>query len=191
MTVVNKIVKNRVAPPSLAVPVQGSPPNVEALPGLGWSDAVELPRAANLATNPAEARRAWVHRAPEGQVLKLYLASCVGHRAPASPWWLRALAVDALPSREAGFRIEDAVGELLRLRQGWVYVPWGHDGESGYWEFTPSEQLAANPTTLVHTDRHTGWIDILPAHSDAAPKPIAVAGLAELSARIEAFEAIR
>lgn len=176
------------------VPRQPRPPIVEAMPGLGWSQAVELPRAVALAARPADARRAWVHHASEDQVLRLYRAACVGRRPPASPWWLRALADGTLPSRDTGFRVEDEVGAFLAGRAGWVYLPWANDGESGYWEYTPSERPAAgspNPTTVLHTDRHTGWIDVLPAHDDTPPEPIAVSGPADLRGRIEEFEAVR
>lgn len=176
------------------VPVRGVPPRVEAMPGLGWSQAVELPRAATLADSPAEARHAWIHHAPEQQVLRLYRAAGVGRRPPASPWWLRALAAGNLASRAEGFRIEDQVGAYLAGRAGWVYAPWASDGESGYWEYTPSEDADGakpNPTTVVHTDRHTGWIDVLPAHGDTAPEPRAVAGPDALRLRIREIEALR
>lgn len=176
------------------VPPPPSPPKVEAMPGLGWSQAVELPRTAVLATRPADARSAWVHRAPQEQVLALYRTACTGTRPPASPWWLRALAAGSIPSREAAFQVEDEVGRYLADRPGWVYVPWGQDGESGYWEFTPSEQPLAgkpNPTTVLHTDRHPGWIDVLPAHDEFLPEPGAVAGPGDLRARIEEFETVR
>lgn len=176
------------------VPQQPHPPIVEAMPGLGWSQAVELPRAVALAARPADSRRAWVHQAPVDQVLALYRAACVGRRPPASPWWLRALANGALADRETGFRIEDDVGAFLAGRAGWVYVPWADDGESGFWEYTPSEQAAAgkpNPTTVLHTDRHAGWIDVLPAYGDTPPEPIAVSGPTDLRGRIEEFETVR
>ncbi len=47
------------------------------------------------------------------------------------------------------------------------------------------------PTTVLNTDRHDGWIDVLPAHSARAPEPVAVAGLAGLRSRLGEFEAVR
>jgi hypothetical protein len=47
------------------------------------------------------------------------------------------------------------------------------------------------PTTVLNTDRHDGWIDLLPAHSGTTPTPIAVAGLAGLRSRLGEFEAVR
>lgn len=183
-----------VAPALPGVPAPSAPPNVEAMPGLGWSSAVEPPHGVTMATRPSEARRSWIHLAAERQVLNRYRAACVGGRPPASPWWLRALASRALPSRAAGFRVEDEVAALLTGQAGWVYVPWAQDGESGYWEFTPSErpeQGKPNPTTVLHTDRHTGWIDVLAAHDDTPPTPMAVSGINQLRARIGDLEAIR
>lgn len=177
-----------------AIPRQVSAPQVVAMPGLGWSQAVELPQTIAVATKPAEARRAWIHKAATAQVLTLYRAACAGRRAPASPWWLRALAAGTLPSRAAAFEIEDEVATLLSGRPGWVYVPWAQDGESGYWEYGPSERPEdgrPNPTTLSHTDRHHGWIDVLPAHDETPPEPVAVTGVAGLRGRIEEFETIR
>ncbi|WP_177216927.1 hypothetical protein [Amycolatopsis arida] len=164
------------------------------MPGLEWSNAIELPRVVTSAGKPAELRRAWVHRAPEQQVLALYRAACAEGEPVPSPWWLRAVAAGTLPSREDGFRIEDRIAQLLGRRPGWEFVPWAADGESGYWEFLPSEggpRALRIPTTLLTTDRHTGWIDVLPAHSGPAPQPIAVAGLAGLRARLGEFEAVR
>lgn len=168
---------------------------LEPTAGLEWSQALELPRAAATASKPADIRRAWVHRAAEHEVLSAYLAASrsVEGNVPA-PWWLRALAREALPSREAGFRVEDRIAQLLGPRPGWEYVPWAADGESGYWEFVPSERGRSGytvPTTLLNTDRHAGWIDVLPAHSGATPAPIAVHGLAGLRSRLGEFEAIR
>lgn len=176
------------------IPPQAPAPNIAAMPGLGWSQAVELPPMAALATTPRDVRRSWIHTADVSQVLAVYRAACVGKRPPASPWWLRALAAGRLPSRAAAFDIEDGVAALLEQRAGWVYVPWAPDGESGYWEYSPSERPAAakpNPTTVLHTDRHSGWIDVVPAHGDTAATPEGVNGVAELRSRIEEFEAIR
>ncbi|MEU4801574.1 hypothetical protein [Actinosynnema sp. NPDC023587] len=131
---------------------------------LEWSHAIEPAGGAGLSTAPAQSRRAWIHRADEQQVLALYRA--VGGAAPA-PWWLRALDRGKLPSRAAGFAVEDEVTALLAARPGWVFVPWATEGEVGYWEFVPSESGVygpADPTTVQFTDRHAGWVDLLPAH---------------------------
>lgn len=170
---------------------------VEATAALEWSQALELPSTAANATSPAGIRRAYLHRAPEAQVLALYQEVCGDPRGASgvpAPWWLRALARDELESRQAGFRVEDRVAQLLGPRPGWEFVPWAADGESGYWEFMPSERGRSGfsiPTTLLYTDRHPGWIDILQAHSRATPTPIAVSGVAGLRARLGEFEAIR
>ncbi|WP_228713623.1 MULTISPECIES: hypothetical protein [Prauserella] len=164
------------------------------MPELEWARAIELPRDAGSATTPAELRTAWIHRAPEDQVLALYRAACTPGEPVPSPWWLRAVAAGTLGHREDGFRIEDRVHKLLGRRPGWEYVPWAADGESGYWEFMPSEGGRAGhriPTTILPTERHPGWIDVLPAHSLTTPEPIAVAGLAGLRARLGEFEAVR
>jgi hypothetical protein len=173
-------------------------PRVEATAGLQWSQAIEMPTATlSAARSPAEIRLAWIHRAPQAEVLALYRQAC-GHRLGApdvpAPWWLRALARDEIESRVAAFRIEDRVADLLRPRTGWLYVPWAADGESGYWEFVPSEGGPAGfaiPTTLLHTDRHEGWVDVIPAHSGAAPAPLALRGPAKLRARLGEIEALR
>lgn len=169
-------------------------PSVEPLDLLRWSEAVELPRDAGAATNPSDMRRAWIHRAPERDVVSLFrTVSSAGDPVPA-PWWLRALAEGLLDSRETGYRIEDRTAQLLGRRPGWEFVPWAADGESGYWEFMPSEHGRSGhriPTTVTNTSRHDGWIDVLPAHSGDNPAPIAVAGLAGLRSRLGEFEAIR
>jgi hypothetical protein len=169
-------------------------PRLEPMLGLEWAQAIELPRVAGSATRPAEIRRAWVHRAPEDHVIALYLASSQTDDPVPAPWWLRAVAAGRLNSRTDGFRIEDRISQLLGPRPGWEYVPWAADGESGYWEFIPSERGASGhriPTTVLNTDRHSGWIDVLPAHSGTTPEPIAVAGLAGLRSRLGEFEAVR
>jgi hypothetical protein len=169
-------------------------PSVEPMDLLRWSQAVELPRDAAAASKPSEMRRAWIHRAPESDVLALFRAvSADGEPAP-GPWWLRALAEGRLHSRDAGFRVEDRTAQLLGHRPGWEFVPWAVDGESGYWEFMPSERGRSGhriPTTVLNTSRHNGWIDVLPAHSGDNPEPIAVAGLAGLRSRLGEFEAVR
>lgn len=169
-------------------------PRLEPMLELEWSRAIELPRDTGVADSPADLRTAWVHRAPENRVLALYRAATAQDEPVPSPWWLRALALGLLPSREDGFRIEDRIDTLLRRRPGWEFVPWAADGESGYWEFMPSEGGRAGhriPTTVITTERHPGWIDLLPAHSGPTPEPIAVGGLAGLRNRLGEFEAVR
>lgn len=174
-----------------------SPIRIEATAGLHWSQALELPATALNARRPSELRAAFVHRAPQEQVLALYRDACDGdpsNRQAPAPWWLRALTREELNSREDAFRIEDRVAQLLVPRPGWEYVPWAADGESGYWEFMPSERAQSGytvPTTLLMTDRHGGWIDVLPAHSGATPEPVAVNGVGRLRARLGEIEAIR
>lgn len=184
---------NDVAGPDVVVPRQSRRPRLEPLVGLEWSQAIELPRAAASATKPSEMRRAWIHRAHEEQVLSLFRASGATGVPVPSPWWLRAVAAGVLPTRADGFRIEDRVAQLLAHRPGWEFVPWAADGESGYWEFIPSENGPdghLTPTTILHTDRHSGWIDVLPAHRGSTPEPIAVAGPGALRARLGEFEAV-
>ncbi|MBK1784645.1 hypothetical protein JHE00_09930 [Prauserella sp. ASG 168] len=169
-------------------------PRLEPMVELEWSRAIELPRDSRSANTPAEMRTAWIHRAPEKKVLALYRAACAMEGPVPSPWWLRAVAAGQLGSREDGFRVEDRIDKLLTKRPGWEFVPWAADGESGYWEFMPSEGGRSGhriPTTVLTTERHDGWIDVLPAHSLTTPEPIAVAGLAGLRARLGEFEAVR
>ncbi|WAL65679.1 hypothetical protein ORV05_33210 [Amycolatopsis cynarae] len=161
---------------------------------LQWSQALELPRDAISATTPAGIRRAWIHRAPEAEVLALFRTMSERNEPIPAPWWLRALAEGSLESRAAGFRIEDRMAHLLSRRPGWEFVPWVADGDSGYWEFMPSERGRSGhhiPTTILNTSRHTGWIDVLPAHTGSTPEPIAVAGPAGLRSRLGEFEAVR
>lgn len=179
----------------LAVPRTGAhPPALEPLDALEWSQAVELPRIVATATRPAEIRHAWIHRASESDVLALFRAVSVRGEMIPAPWWLRALTDGRLNSRETGFRIEDRMAQLLSRRPGWEYVPWAADGESGYWEFMPSENGRSGhkiPTTILNTSRHDGWIDVLPAHTGGTPSPIAVAGVGGLRSRLGEFEAVR
>ena len=167
---------------------------VEPLLGLEWSQAIEQWGGEQDATTPAETRRSWLHRAPEPQVLTLYRAIQEADPAAPAPWWLRALAAGTLTSRLEGFKVEDRVSKLLAARTGWVYVPWGADGDSGFWEYVPSERKLSQPgvpTTLMLTDRHTGWIDVIRVHpSEATPAPIAVAGLADLRANLARVESL-
>ncbi|MGH3467803.1 MAG: hypothetical protein ACRDQF_08760 [Thermocrispum sp.] len=170
---------------------------VEATAALQWSQAIELPSTATTATTPAGIRKAYLHRAPEVQVLSLYRevsGDLEGAAGVPAPWWLRALARGELDSRVTAFRIEDRIAQLLEPRTGWEYVPWAADGESGYWEFVPSERGPSGyrvPTTLLLTDRHDGWIDVLPAHSGPTPEPHAIDGLAGLRSKLGKIEAIR
>ena len=153
-----------------------------------------MPREIAAATKPAEIRRAWIHRGPEREVLALIRSVCGNGEPIPAPWWLRALADGTLDSRDAGFRVEDRIAQLLTHRPGWEFVPWAADGESGYWEFMPSEGGRSGhkiPTTILTTSRHTGWIDVLPAHSGNTPEPLPVAGLAGLRSRLGEFEAVR
>ena len=170
----------------------GSAVRVEALPALEWSMAVE-PAAGPAADVPEQARRAWIHHAPVEQVLMLYRQARAAAEQVPAPWWLRALERGALPSRDAGFAVEDRVSALLSRRAGWVYVPWADVGEDGYWEFVPSEADAVDgepavPTTIVHTDRHAGWVDVLPMHRGPDPVPVAVAGADDLRVRFYEIE---
>lgn len=181
----------------MAVMESGSEPRLEPMVELEWSHALEQPMDSDpsLATSPADLRTAWVHRATEDQVLALFGTASANEGHVPAPWWLRAVAAGALPSRTDGFRVEDRVHRLLNNRPGWEFVPWAAaDGESGYWEFLPSENGPSGrriPTTILNTDRHPGWIDVLPAHRGSTPEPIAVAGLSGLRSRLGEIEAIR
>jgi hypothetical protein len=196
------VLETDLIPTTNRIPQQPQNPDgkhlsLEPTAGLEWSQAIELPKVAGSAHKPSEIRKAWVHRAPERKVLALYRAvreSDQGSADVPAPWWLRALARGELASRAAGFRVEDRIAQLLGPRTGWVFVPWVDEGESGYWEYMPSERGPSGhtiPTTLVNTDRHPGWIDIQPAYSGSAPAPVPVAGLAGLRSRLGEFEAMR
>jgi hypothetical protein len=164
---------------------------------LEWSQAIEPHTALTsiaTATKPSEMRRAWVHRAPEDQVLTLYRTAAEVDPELPGPWWLRALATGQLSTRSEGFLLEDRVAKLLDARPGWVFVPWGAEGDTGYWEYMPSERRIsgpATPTTLVLTDRHPGWLDIFPVHNAGkTPDPLAVRGLADLRANLARWESV-
>lgn len=170
---------------------------VEPMIALEWSQAIEPMTALSSvasAAKPAETRTAWVHRAPEEQVLTLYRSAAEVDSELPAPWWLRALAAGTLSSRSEGFLLEDRIGKLLDARPGWVFVPWSTEGDSGYWEYMPSERRVtgpAIPTTLVLTDRHTGWLDIFPVHgTGTAPDPHGVSGLADLRANLARWESV-
>jgi hypothetical protein len=184
-------------PTDAALPEQRRPDNAEELRveptiGLQWSEAIEQ-WGAEQASCPADARGAWVHRAPEAQVLAFYLAAReVDDELPA-PWWLRALAAGSIRSRVEGFALEDRVAKLLAARPGWIFVPWVAAGDSGFWEYMPSERTLDKPgvpTTLMLTDRHDGWLDVIPVHAGDSPQPIAVQGLADLRANLARLESL-
>lgn len=170
------------------------PIRVEPLLNLEWSRAVEPTGPIGAARRPSQVRRAWIHRAPESQVVNLYNATRSGARDVPAPWWLRALAAGRLSSRLGGFAVEDQVSDILIARSGWFYMPWTAAGEDGYWEYLPSDRTTAGrpliPTTLVYTERHGGWLDVVPAHADGQPPPIPVAGPADLRARLPELEGI-
>jgi hypothetical protein len=185
-------------PTDIAPPGDSSRPTkelrVEPTIALEWSQAIEQ-WGGERATSPADARGAWVHRAPEQHVLAFYLAAREHDPELPAPWWLRALAAGSIRSRTEGFAVEDRVAKLLATRPGWVFVPWAAEGDSGFWEYMPSERaltVPGVPTTLTLTDRHTGWIDVVAVHGgDAAPPAITVAGLADLRANLARFESLR
>jgi hypothetical protein len=168
------------------------PIRVEPLLGLEWSRAVEPTGPIGAARRPSQVRRAWIHRAPETQVVNLYKATRAVMTDVPAPWWLRALSADRLQSRLGGFAVEDQVSDLLIARSGWFYMPWTAPGEDGYWEYLPSDRTTTGrplvPTTLIYTDRHDGWLDVVPAHADGQPPPIPVAGGNDLRARLAELE---
>jgi hypothetical protein len=160
---------------------------------LEWSQAIEQ-WGAEQANSPADARGAWVHRAPESQVLTFYLSAREHDPELPAPWWLRGLAKGLIRSRAEGFAVEDRVTKLLGRRPGWVFVPWAAEGDSGFWEYMPSERkltVPGVPTTLMLTDRHPGWLDVIPVHAGETPQPIAVQGLADLRANLARLESLR
>jgi hypothetical protein len=168
---------------------------VEPLLDLEWSRAVEPTGPIGAARRPSQVRRAWIHRAPESQVVNLYNSARRVVTDMSAPWWLRALAAGTLQSRLGGFAVEDQVSDLLSARSGWFYMPWTGPGEDGYWEYVPSDETTTGrplvPTTLTFTDRHTGWLDVCPAHVDGPPDLIAVHGPADLRIRLAELEASR
>jgi hypothetical protein len=166
---------------------------IEGLASLDWFDAIETTAVVDLATSPAEARSSWISKADEQQVLALFRAVCEFDSRPPSPWWLRALHRGKLPSRAAGFAVEDEVTELLSSRPGWVFVPWADTGEVGHWEFVPSESGVygpAEPTTVRFTDEHRGWVDLLPAHRGPGLQQAIAFTVADLREQIEDIENI-
>lgn len=165
----------------------GDDVRLEPLPHLEWSLATESPPEP-AATSPSSMRRSWIHQASETQVLRLYrkLDGPAG-RLPA-PWWLPALDRGELPSRAAAYEIEDEVHALLRERSGWVFVPWGA-GDTGYWEYGPSDREPAKvPTTVLLTDSHPGWIEASPAYADTPGVPVPLAGASGLLQALSQIE---
>lgn len=149
--------------------------NLVPEPRLEWSLATEAHPGTARATAPSAARRSWIHTAPETQVLALYRRLGGRKSKLPAPWWLRALDRGELPSRSAAFDIEDEVHTLLCDRPGWVFVPWADTGETGYWEYGPSDrEPVKTPTTVVMTDQHPGWVNVIPAYDDEVPLPIPV-----------------
>jgi hypothetical protein len=169
------------------------PIRVEPLLDLEWSRAVEPTGPIGAARRPSQTRRAWIHRAPEAEVVSLYQRVLATGAQVNAPWWLRALAAGKLQSRMGGFAIEDQVSELLDRRAGWAYMPWAGPGEDGYWEYVPSELDAADlplvPTTVMFTDRHQGWLDVVLAHAGhPAVAPLPIAGPADLRGKLQLWE---
>ncbi|RCW47134.1 hypothetical protein DFQ14_101478 [Halopolyspora algeriensis] len=164
---------------------------VEPLPHLEWSLATESSPPTGEAASPESTRRSWIHRAPETRVLTLFRQlDGTASRLPA-PWWLTALDRGELPSRAAAFSLEDALHALLTSRPGWAFVPWAAPGEAVYWEYGPSDRTPMTmPTTVVLTDRHPGWVSVVPAHTDTAPaRPVPMRSMAELERALPRVEA--
>lgn len=162
--------------------------HVEALPRLEWSLVVEEPPVAEAAA-PSSLRHGWIHKAPQEQVLHLFRKLSASNRPLPAPWWLGPLDRGELPSRSAGFAVEDDLHQMLTTRDGWVFVPWASAGESGYWEFSPSDRYPMSvPTTVSMTAEHRGWVDVVPAYSETAPTPIRMSSLAEIAERLPAIE---
>ena len=150
---------------------------------------MEGPQVSEAAA-PASLRRGWIHRASEEQVLTLFRKLSGSKRALPAPWWLAALDRGDLPSRAAAFAVEDEVHALLSARPGWVFVPWADLGETGYWEYGPSDRPPKNvPTTVAMTNQHVGWVNVVPAHAETAPSPLRVAGAAGLATALPRIEA--
>lgn len=162
---------------------------LEPVPRLEWSLAAEGHPLPLSGASPISLRRSWVHKAPEAQVLELFRKLNGSARRLPAPWWLRALDRGELPSRQAAFDVEDAVHAALQ-RPGWVFVPWVGVGESGFWEYAPSDRGAVQvPTAVVLTDEHPGWLNALPPHAEGPAQPVRVAGPDELVAQLAVIEA--
>lgn len=165
--------------------------HIEPLVELEWRRAVEPTGPIGAARRPAHTRRAWIHRAPETQVVKLYDSTREVVDDLPAPWWLRALAAGRLQSRLGGFAVEDQVSDVLDARPGWMYMPWTGPGEDGYWEYVPAERAvntAMMPTTIMFTDTHGGWLDVVLAHADTVPAPVPIGSLVELRAKLPELE---
>ncbi|MEU5851621.1 hypothetical protein [Saccharopolyspora shandongensis] len=164
---------------------------LEPVPRLEWSLATEAHPPALEAATPASLRRSWIHTAPENQVLELFRKLHGAKRRLPAPWWLRALDRGEIESRKTAFEIEDEAHAVLGTRPGWVFVPWAGIGEAGYWEFAPSDRAPMRmPTTVVLTDEHRGWLNVVPAHGEGEPVPVPVkrsTGLVSMLGQIESW----
>ena len=60
------------------------------------------------ARRPSQTRRAWVHRAPESQVVSLFARVSEAIAEPPAPWWLRALAAGGYVTHRVFFADEQA-----------------------------------------------------------------------------------
>ncbi len=151
----------------------GNDVQLEPVPRLEWSLATEAHPPATEAATPASLRRSWIHTASERQVLELFRKLNGAKRRLPAPWWLRALDRGDLASRAEAFQIEDQVHAVLSARSGWVFVPWVGTSEAGYWEYAPSDRGSVKmPTTVVLTDEHEGWLNVVPAYGDEEPLPV-------------------
>jgi hypothetical protein len=167
------------------------PIRVEPLLDLEWHRAIEPTGPIGSALRPAQTRRSWIHRAPETQVLSLYRSVRTVVEEVTAPWWLRALADGGLRSRIGGFAVEDGITQVLEDHPDWLYMPWTGPGEDGYWEYVPEDfgvDATVVPATLVFTDRHPGWLDLIPAHVDGPGVRLPVHGPADLRDRIAELE---
>ena len=157
---------------------RGSDVALEPVPRLEWSLATESQLPEFDGATPASLRRSWIHTAPQQQVLELYRKLHGARRQLPAPWWLRALDRGEIESRQTAFEFEDAVHAVLANRPGWVFVPWSGIGESGYWEYAPSDRAPMHePTAVVPTDEHQGMLVAVPAHGEEEPLPVPVSGV--------------
>ncbi|RRO13670.1 hypothetical protein EIL87_22010 [Saccharopolyspora rhizosphaerae] len=168
----------------------GNDVQLEPVPRLEWSLATESHPTPTEAATPASLRRSWIHTASENQVLGLYRKLNGAQRRLPAPWWLRALDRGDLSSRAEAFAIEDEAHTVLSSRPGWVFVPWADISEAGYWEYAPSDCGSVTmPTTVVLTDEHEGWLNVVPAYRDEEPLPIptSTASLLSLLPQVESW----
>lgn len=164
--------------------------HLEPVPRLEWSLATEGHPPVLEGAAPSSLRCSWIHRAPEDQVLALFRKLHGSRRRLPAPWWLRAMDRGELPSRAAAYELEDRIHALLTTRPGWVFVPWTSIGETGFWEYGPSDRGPTKmPTTVTLTDQHSGWINVIPAHADLAPGAQRVHGAAGLGTDLPRVEA--